>query len=171
MRRGLAFLRYGSRPGDSLFLLRLHRIWKRQVKSLRLDPILGVLFAQHIGGPVLGQDPARKPRHDHRRSDKRSIRKFWIVSNGSHAPNSCFAVMKHPVVQNGFRGHGRGGGGGSKTLKRDARFTASTNSCGRRIPPRPEILKRRFPGSNFFRRLKRRLAPFDQYATDLPRYE
>ena len=24
---------------------------------------------------------------------------------------------------------------------------------------------------NFFRRLKRRLAPFDQYATDLPRYE
>jgi hypothetical protein len=23
----------------------------------------------------------------------------------------------------------------------------------------------------FFRRLKRRLAPFDQYATDLPRYE
>ena len=32
-----------------------------------------------------------------------------MISNGAYTPNSCFAVMKHPVVQNGFCGHGRWG--------------------------------------------------------------
>ena len=137
-RSGLPFLRDGSRAGNSLFLLRLHRVWKRQVEPLRLHAILRVLVAEHIGGPVLRQDPARKPRHDHRRSDKRSIRKFCMVSNGSHAANSCFAVMKHPVVQNRFCGHGRWGVGGSAIVNSDPRFTASTNSCNFAFATRAE---------------------------------
>jgi hypothetical protein len=41
------------------------------------------------------------------------------------------------------------GGGGSTILNSDARFTASTNSCGIRVPPRPEMPKRSSPAIFF----------------------
>jgi len=88
-----------------------------------------MLVAQHVGGPVLSQDAAGKSCHEYGGADEGSVREFLVIADRSDAPNPCFAMMKHPVLQNGFRGHVKGEGGGSKTVN-DKPFTASTNSWG-----------------------------------------
>ena len=169
--RGLAFLRDGNRTRNGLPLLRVHRIRKRQVKSLRLDAILRMLVAKHVRRPILRNNSARKSCHHHRRSHEGAVRKFLMISNGSHTSNAYFAVMKHPVVHDRNCGHRNGVGRCSNELNSGRPSIASTKSLA--IPwfstkSRPA---KRLLDPHFFVRLKRRLAPFDWYATDLPPYE